>query len=239
MSILSQQDREFCESADLAFNGAANKPSSTPPLTPSPSVNSLDNPGRQSGCCARRPSHKKYQVKKSMKLFLLSFQFLICSKKWNREKITRRQKAFMFLFLYLSFWRLCLSWMFLQYFVFEFWQFRLATFIPWYPTAVKIELLVRNGSLLPRSIPYHSKSVPLSFSDTNTTVVKSLHIKMKGLCSTELGDGMLNKKQISSWVLQFLLSIYCVLQIDTPLTFTSNSEAMLIPCKPPRHVSLL
>ncbi len=56
------QDREFVEN-DLAFNGAAiTKPSVTPPLTPSPSINSLDNPGRQSSCCARRANHKKYQV---------------------------------------------------------------------------------------------------------------------------------------------------------------------------------
>ncbi len=54
------QDREFVE-LDNAYNGAANKPSTTPPLTPTPSIISIEN-SRRTGCCARRPSHKKYQV---------------------------------------------------------------------------------------------------------------------------------------------------------------------------------
>ena len=54
------QDREFTEMDMQSGRGAPNKITSTPPLTPVPSIQSLDQ--RRTGCCARRPNSKKYQV---------------------------------------------------------------------------------------------------------------------------------------------------------------------------------
>nr|QWE79657.1 potassium voltage-gated channel protein Shal [Strigamia maritima] len=57
-------DREFIE-LDGPFNGQANRPSSVPPLTPTPSVSSSqgNNQSRNtSTCCGRRFGGKRYQV---------------------------------------------------------------------------------------------------------------------------------------------------------------------------------
>ncbi|KAJ8302007.1 hypothetical protein KUTeg_020994 [Tegillarca granosa] len=64
LSCLEQTtDRQFVE-MDMAYNGAPNKPSSTPPPSPDPSLESLDR-RRSTGCCARRfSSHRRYLVKK-------------------------------------------------------------------------------------------------------------------------------------------------------------------------------
>ncbi|KAH7937796.1 hypothetical protein HPB49_016150 [Dermacentor silvarum] len=52
-------DREFVE-LEVPYNGQPNRPSSTPPLSPVPSVGSEDKSLLQS-CCGRRCSKKKYQ----------------------------------------------------------------------------------------------------------------------------------------------------------------------------------
>ena len=57
------QDREFVES-DQAFNGAPNRPSNTPPLTPTPSITSIEN--RHSGCCARRQANRRFRVRSDL-----------------------------------------------------------------------------------------------------------------------------------------------------------------------------
>ncbi|KAH6928492.1 hypothetical protein HPB50_016829 [Hyalomma asiaticum] len=54
-------DREFVE-LEVPYNGQPNRPSSTPPLSPVPSVGSEDKSLLQS-CCGRRCSKKKYQVR--------------------------------------------------------------------------------------------------------------------------------------------------------------------------------
>ncbi|XP_022235738.1 potassium voltage-gated channel protein Shal-like [Limulus polyphemus] len=51
-------DREFVE-IDVPYNGQANRPASTPPLSPMPSVLSHENSLRS--CCGRRCRKKKYQ----------------------------------------------------------------------------------------------------------------------------------------------------------------------------------
>nr|XP_037280598.1 potassium voltage-gated channel protein Shal-like [Rhipicephalus microplus] len=53
-------DREFVE-LEVPYNGQPNRPSSTPPLSPVPSVGSEDKSLLQS-CCGRRCSKKKYQT---------------------------------------------------------------------------------------------------------------------------------------------------------------------------------
>ncbi|KAK2150317.1 hypothetical protein LSH36_412g01023 [Paralvinella palmiformis] len=54
-------EREFTEmDMTQSGHGAPNKITSTPPLTPVPSIQSLDQ--RRTGCCARRPNTKKYQI---------------------------------------------------------------------------------------------------------------------------------------------------------------------------------
>nr|XP_022299292.1 potassium voltage-gated channel protein Shal-like isoform X1 [Crassostrea virginica] len=56
-------DREFVE-LDMAFNGAPNKPSETPPPSPDPSLTSLDR-RKSTGCCGRRFSpHRRFLVKR-------------------------------------------------------------------------------------------------------------------------------------------------------------------------------
>lgn len=58
------QDREFVE-LDMAYNGAPNKPSETPPPSPDPSLTSLDR-RKGTGCCGRRFSpHRRFLVKVS------------------------------------------------------------------------------------------------------------------------------------------------------------------------------
>ncbi|CAH1783663.1 unnamed protein product [Owenia fusiformis] len=52
------EEREFCD-MDMNYNGAPNKPSATPPLTPSHSNQSID---KTTGCCAKRFGFKKYQA---------------------------------------------------------------------------------------------------------------------------------------------------------------------------------
>ncbi|XP_067130889.1 potassium voltage-gated channel protein Shal isoform X1 [Centruroides vittatus] len=52
-------DREFVE-LEVPYNGQPNRPSSTPPLSPAPSLSSQENNSFQT-CCGRRWSKKKYQ----------------------------------------------------------------------------------------------------------------------------------------------------------------------------------
>ncbi|XP_022242109.1 potassium voltage-gated channel protein Shal-like isoform X1 [Limulus polyphemus] len=52
-------DREFVE-LDVPYNGQPNRLSSTPPLSPAPSLSSNDNP--LCSCCGRRCGRKKYQA---------------------------------------------------------------------------------------------------------------------------------------------------------------------------------
>lgn len=57
------QDRAFLE-LDMAFNGAPNNPSETPPPSPDPSLVSLER-RRSTGCCARRfITHRRFFVSK-------------------------------------------------------------------------------------------------------------------------------------------------------------------------------
>ncbi|XP_064632333.1 potassium voltage-gated channel protein Shal-like isoform X2 [Lineus longissimus] len=55
-------DREFVE-MESAYNGAPTKPSNTPPLSPTPSIASIEPRKTTTGCCARRSSSRKYLVK--------------------------------------------------------------------------------------------------------------------------------------------------------------------------------
>ncbi|GIY35913.1 potassium voltage-gated channel protein Shal [Caerostris darwini] len=56
-------DREFVEH-EVNYNGQPNRPASTPPFSPLPSLSSAENIILQS-CCGRRCSKKSYQVSHS------------------------------------------------------------------------------------------------------------------------------------------------------------------------------